>query len=249
MDRLVAALSAGLLLAGCASQQLNSNALDLAATVGYLQSEQVLSNLALFIANPDAIPAQVALSSGIVQVNNTLNPTWTYPYDFLKTAANALGTSARDLHLGYTNQWVENWNLAPVSDSEDLKRLRALYRYAVYGDVHDCAARCSAYDFEAEYGATFIRDVQGHPRPIKPVPRIHDQIHTGWLYWSESGGGKPVLPSPPTSPVFPIGAYGDRTLYTTSRGYFSDFIIAVQGASVQTRAQARIGPSGPLLNP
>ena len=71
------------LLAGCVSTQLNQNTLDLASTVAYLHRSQVIDNLGRFIDNPDTIPAEVALTGGIVQVKNEINPQWIYPYSFL----------------------------------------------------------------------------------------------------------------------------------------------------------------------
>ena len=241
-------LLGALLLAGCA-EQLNQNTLALASTLGYLHREQVIDNLGRFIDDPDAIPAAVALTGGIVQVENKIETNWTYPYSLLVTSARAEGTGTRQLALDYTNQWVQNWDMAPVADSEDLKRLRALFRYAVYGDVNDCRARCSdKYDLESEYEATFIRDVQGRPHKVEPVPRVGHEVHTGWLYWSEPGSDKPVLPTPPAAPVEAIGVYGSRVLYTTSQEFFGDFVIAMLGATVQTRTETH-STMGPLLNP
>jgi hypothetical protein len=247
LTRLLLPLVGGL-LAGCTAVQLNRDTLDLAATVGSLQTEQVLENLGRYIDSGDAIPAQVVLAGGTVQVNNVLNPGWVYPYGFLTLGRFGGATATKEFHLDYTNQWVQNWNLLPVSDSEDLARLRALYRYAVYGDAHDCSVRCSRYDFAAAYGGTFVRDIDGQPHPIAPVPRIHDQIRTGWLYWSGSGSGAPTGPARPHAPVSPLGTYRGHTLYTTSLTDFSDFVIAVLGATVETRALPHTF-GGPLLNP
>jgi hypothetical protein len=249
MKRASCLVLSALLLAACATAELNENTLDLAGTVGYLQTAQIIDNLGRFIDSPDAIPAQIALTGGIVQIANTINPTWMRPYSFLTTGGVTTASKEKVLQLDYIDQWTENWNLAPVSDSEDLKRLRALYRYAVYGDAHDCAARCSkTLDFDGDYSATFIRDIQGRAHNVEPVPRIHDDIHTGWLYWSAPGGGKAVLPAPPPGPVHSIGTAEGRTLFTTDPEYYSDFVIAVQTATVQTRTEPR-SVMGPVVNP
>jgi hypothetical protein len=249
MERAFSLMLACALLAGCVSTQLNQNTLDLASTVAYLHRSQVIDNLGRFIENRDTIPAEVALTGGIVQVKNEINPQWIYPYSFLTLGSKPTNSTARELHLGFSDSWTENWNMAPVAEGEDLKRLRALYRYAVYGDVNDCQARCSdKYNLEEDYRNTYIRDVQGRPHKVEPVPRLHAEIHTGWLYWSEPGFGEAVLPQKPDVPVQSIGVYGTRTLYTTNPGYFSDFIIATLGAMVQTRNSPR-SVMGPVVNP
>ena len=132
MNGALSLLLGGTLLAGCVSTQLNENTLDLASTVAYLHRSQVIDNLGRFIDSGDAIPAQVALTGGIVQVNNEIKPNWIHPYSFLKTGLNPMNSTAKKFELGFVDTWTENWNLAPVADAEDLKRLRALYRYAVY---------------------------------------------------------------------------------------------------------------------
>jgi hypothetical protein len=249
MERALSLWLSGMLLAGCVSTQLNENTLDLASTVAYLHRSQVIDNLGRFIDSADAIPAAVALTGGIVQVKNEIKPDWIHPYSFLKTGLSPQNSTAKELQLGFTDTWTENWNMAPVAEGEDLKRLRALYRYVVYGDVNDCQARCSdRYNFEEDYRNTYIRDVQGRPHKVEPVPRIHAEIHTGWLYWSEPGSSEAVLPRKPDVPVQSIGVYGTRTLYTTNRGYFADFIIASLSAAVQTRNSSR-SVMGPVVNP
>ena len=50
-----------LILFGCASEQLNTNALDLASTSDELITSQVLSNLSKFRSRPYATASQVSI--------------------------------------------------------------------------------------------------------------------------------------------------------------------------------------------
>src|SRR5258707_334431 len=109
MKRALPALSSAILLAACTSAELNENTLDLASTVGHLQTAQVIDNLGRFIDSPDSIPAQIALTGGIVQIKNEFNPIWMHPYSFLTTGA-AMDAKEKVLQLSYIDQWTENWN-------------------------------------------------------------------------------------------------------------------------------------------
>jgi hypothetical protein len=48
--------------------------------------------------------------------------------------------------------------------------------------------------------------------------------------------------------VHSIGTADGRTLFTTDPEYYSDFVIAVQTATVQTRTEPR-SVMGPVVNP
>ena len=78
-------------LTGCASSQLNYNTLELASTVGNLQTGQVLSNLSLFMDNPAALPAHIDLSAGTASTTYSVNPTITTP---LSAATSSLSQPA-----------------------------------------------------------------------------------------------------------------------------------------------------------
>jgi hypothetical protein len=132
---------------GCASTQLNFNTLDLASTVDSLVISQVLSNLAKFSESPFAIPSQVALASGTVTTNNTITPSITSPLNLGLTATNTLttmtaatvskslaNTSTRTqtnatATLNGTDQWTQTWGISPLTDPDQLRRLRVLYQF------------------------------------------------------------------------------------------------------------------------
>ncbi len=132
-----------LLLAGCASAQLNYNAMDLATSSSDLISTQILSNLAKFRRFPFAIPSQVSIPSGSVTTTNSVTPTFGSPLGLQATtsvantvAATLSGTTTHTalspngtFTLGASDQWSQNWSISPLQDPDQLRRLRAIYRF------------------------------------------------------------------------------------------------------------------------
>lgn len=134
-------------LIGCASTQLNYNTLDLASTVDSLVTSQVLANLAKFVESPTAIPSQVAITSGTVTTNNTINPSITDPINAASTATTTLATTIAaspsnaltktftgnrtnaGVSLTASDQWTQTWGVSPLTDPDQLRRLRVLYQF------------------------------------------------------------------------------------------------------------------------
>lgn len=138
------AITCTLSLMSCASAQLNYNTLDIASSVDVVVTGQVLSNLAKFITSPHAIPSQVALTSGTVTTNNSITPGLTSPLSistlatntiaqtglsktFTNAIANTRGNAGASLNA--TDQWTQTWGIAPLTDPDQLRRLRILYQF------------------------------------------------------------------------------------------------------------------------
>jgi hypothetical protein len=143
MRKLAVAAAFCLLSAGCASTQLNSNTLDLASSSESLITSQVLYNLKKFGSAPYAIPAQVSIPSGSATTTNAVTPTLggaigpsltttlansaAAPGFFATTKTHLNPNSTLSVSVG--DQWSQNWTLTPLSDPDQLRRLRALYRF------------------------------------------------------------------------------------------------------------------------
>lgn len=141
-----------ILLTGCASTQLEVNTLDLAASTDSLLIKQVKYNLSQFIDNPAAIPAQVSLSSGTASTSYSVAPTFGSPLSTAVSATDTIAktvgatnstattivrtpsTASQTLSLSASDLWSQNWAFQPVTDPGKLRRLRALYAFAVDGD-------------------------------------------------------------------------------------------------------------------
>jgi hypothetical protein len=132
--RLVAALGASLFLCGCAGKMLNENTLMMSPSIGTVEERQILQNLAKFVDNPWAIPGHVELANGQIQITNQLGANLKFPYTKVLNGAGAITSKTLGDEADITpaqTQDQESYNLLPVTDSEDLRRLRALYHYAV----------------------------------------------------------------------------------------------------------------------
>jgi len=91
-----AAVSVGLCLfvSGCASTQLNYNTLDLATSVGHIQTQEVLYNLSVILDDPAAIPTHVDLSEGTASTINSIDPSISFPIaQIIAQATVAAGTA------------------------------------------------------------------------------------------------------------------------------------------------------------
>jgi hypothetical protein len=144
-----AAISFVVALAGCASTQLNYNTLELASTVGDIQTKQVLFNLSLLLDNPGAIPTHVDISSGTATTTSSVSPTFGMPMNsavsvvdtVAKVASAAPSTTSTSqitsslasntATVQLQDQWVQNWAYDPVVAGDELRRLRSLYKYAL----------------------------------------------------------------------------------------------------------------------
>jgi hypothetical protein len=136
-------------LSGCASAQLNYNTLDLASTTDQLLTRQVLYNLEKFVDSETAIPAQLTISSGSASTTNSISPGFSTPFDAISATTRAVEqtTSTKitnttvitknpaSASVNGTDLWSQNWSFSPISDVQQMRRLRALYRYAVDGDA------------------------------------------------------------------------------------------------------------------
>jgi hypothetical protein len=151
---MLAIAAALVLLVGCASSQLNYNALDLAWSSDNLMTSQILSNLGKFQTFPYAIPSQVSIPSGSATTTYSLTPTFggpigpsvttslansaTAPLFNARTHSSVLPNGTFGLNTG--DQWSQNWTLTPMEDPDQLGRLRALYRFgAGASDQHGLA--------------------------------------------------------------------------------------------------------------
>jgi hypothetical protein len=137
-------LTVSLLCVGCASTQLNYNTLDLASTYESLILKQVLYNLTRTMDDPYSIPSQIKVSAGSAQTTNSVTPTLTDPLNASQVVTNQITTAAtvtklastavtnanKSLSVAANDQWLQSWSLDPVSDTDELRRLRALYQYA-----------------------------------------------------------------------------------------------------------------------
>jgi hypothetical protein len=97
----------------------NSNALDLAASLDGLNTNQVVYNLVKTFADPYAVPSQVGIAAGTAQTTNTINPSLNVPLNAGSMVTNTIATAAAQtvtnskvtshpnagLTVGFTDSW------------------------------------------------------------------------------------------------------------------------------------------------
>src|SRR5262245_46334200 len=103
------------LLGGCATHRsLRENTLLTAATLTDLNYQQVLDNVALFAANPSAMPSLAVINAGTVTVadQKTVNASTTYvPTEtFAQQAGSGLPILSLLLNPSGSRNVTENWS-------------------------------------------------------------------------------------------------------------------------------------------
>lgn len=103
----------------CTSDMLRHNTLNQTATLPDLQHQVVLTNLATFAYDRYAIPFHATPSDGTTQIQDNGSIT-----------SQLLNATSRTLTLGLSRTAVDQWSMTPVTESVELRILRAAYRRA-----------------------------------------------------------------------------------------------------------------------
>ena len=139
-------------VAGCASTEVNFNALDVASTYDTLLAKQVVFNVLKMYYDQYGIPAYVRIGTQTSQTTDAINPIFSFPFSpqtTLKLLANgvvsgkALQTAGRGISLQAQVNRQQNYTLSPTIDPDQLRRLRSIYQYVT--------GYMSQYDFESDY--------------------------------------------------------------------------------------------------
>jgi hypothetical protein len=108
-------------LTGCTSDRLRQRTVNQGGTLPELQYQQVLDNLALFSANPAALPWHINLREGTTQITDSATV----------GAAVDLGPPTETLPQVFGSRTaVSQWGGSPVIDTLELRLLRIAYRRA-----------------------------------------------------------------------------------------------------------------------
>jgi hypothetical protein len=134
-------------LSGCLTHHaLRQNTVCTASTLTDLNYQQVLDNVARFVVNPSIMPYFAVVNAGTVTVldqksasaSATYNPTLT----FQQQGGGALPILSLLFNPSASRSVTENWSLAPVTDVDNLRRIRCAFELVVLGrettDCDDC---------------------------------------------------------------------------------------------------------------
>jgi hypothetical protein len=131
--------------AGCRTHlSLRDNTLLTTETLTDLNYQQVLDNLARFVANPSTMPSLAIVNAGTVNVadqkalaaNGTYAPSLTQAMQF----GSGLPILSLLFNPNASRNLTENWSLAPVTDIDNLRRIRCAFQMLVLngGETSDC---------------------------------------------------------------------------------------------------------------
>jgi hypothetical protein len=120
---------------GCMHTQLRKHVVRQARTVGDIQTQQVLDNLAMFVHDPNSLPSFSYPNQSSSNISDTgsasLAPGWsritTAPFHFFFSSLSSSVSGSR--------QAVEGFTLNPVNDPRKLELMRCAYQKAVTGVV------------------------------------------------------------------------------------------------------------------
>lgn len=208
-------------LGGCSTPQLVDTTIAVSGGVDKIYREQAIANLGAVIDDEWAIPSQADITTGVVQTSNVIMPNLTFPISHqLQDVVSATPSATRtrpSSGAGVTasQAWQQSWTTAALTDPNQLKQLRALYRFAVYGK------RDPEYDYY--------------------INAVFPQRPGGWVLWGSSGSAmRPANVNESERDLVKIGSYKGRPLYMTIKAYqsglLSDFVLA-------TMAELTPGPN------
>ncbi len=144
VSRLFVAL--GLLLpwlSGCATHRaLHQHTVAANITVADIYYQQVLNNVACFESNPMAMPSISMVTAGTVNVADqqgaSVNPTYSPTLTRALQGGGALPILSLLFGVTATRSVTENWSTTPVTDSDNIRRLRCAFQVIVGAGTAEC---------------------------------------------------------------------------------------------------------------
>jgi hypothetical protein len=127
-----------LAVSGCAAHTaLRDHTVCTTGTLTDLNYQQVLNNVALFTANPSAMPSVAVVTSGTVTVTDqaayNTSATYSPTLPFRQQGGGALPILTLLFNPSAQRQLTENWTVLPVTDIDNLRRIRCAFQLLVLG--------------------------------------------------------------------------------------------------------------------
>lgn len=124
-------------VSGCTHVWLRNNTGHVTSTLTDFYFRQILDNVARFQDNPGTVPSFAVVTAGTVSVSDQAGAGISPTYSPTLTAAQQGGGALPILSLLFPfngqRNLSENWSLTPVTDADNLRRLRCAYRLLVLG--------------------------------------------------------------------------------------------------------------------
>jgi hypothetical protein len=124
-------------LSGCTHIALRNDTVRTTNTLTELEFQQVLDNVARFQSDPDTVPSFALATSGTVSVldqcGGGVSPTYSPTLTFTQQGGGALPILTMLFPFTSQRSVTENWSLTPITDADNLRRLRCAFRLLVMG--------------------------------------------------------------------------------------------------------------------
>jgi hypothetical protein len=125
-------------VSGCTHLALQKNTGRTTNTLTEIHFQQVLDNVARFHANPDTVPSFAVATGGTVSVLDTKSAGFSPTYSPTLTPAQQMGgipILSLLFPLSASREVTENWSLIPITDADNVRRLRCAYQLLVLGEA------------------------------------------------------------------------------------------------------------------
>jgi hypothetical protein len=135
-------------LSGCATHRLlKKNTVAVNATLSDIYYEQVLNNVARFEANPASMPSFAMVTAGTVNIQDQnsagISPTYSPTLTRAMQGGGALPILSLLFQTNTSRSVTENWSTTPVTDSDNIRRMRCAFELLVGSEESDCD-KCKA---------------------------------------------------------------------------------------------------------
>jgi hypothetical protein len=159
------------LLAGCQTHlNLRNNSVKTTGTLADLNYQQILNNVAQFTADPATMPSVAVFNAGTVTVTDqktaNVNATGVPTISHGQQSGSGLPILSLLFNPSVSRTVTENWSMSPVTDIDNLRRIRCAMQLLVLGgretsDCDDCAKQLERF---------YVGEME----------RTECQIPTGW---------------------------------------------------------------------
>jgi hypothetical protein len=148
------------------------------------------------------------------------------------------------LALGGNDTFQQAYTVSPITDGNNLRNLRALYRYALFPEAN----------IRKEYHPALVQSKGKYridpyallePQCVLCTPSLipNRKLHRAWIYWS------PGHMADPGVQTVSLGLWGNHELFISlddyQHGYLDDFVLFIMGSGAgPSDASASNGKGG-----
>lgn len=131
------------MVSGCATHlQLQKNTVATNLGVADMYHQQVLNNVARFTVNPASLPSFSVIQAGTVNVQDLcgggVSPTYSPTLTRALQGNGALPILSLLFSTNVQRSVTENWSTLPVTDSDNLRRMRCAFQLLVGQETSEC---------------------------------------------------------------------------------------------------------------